>query len=67
MGVFSYSRGAMALTDTAIKRQRQIEKAYSISDGEGLYLWVTPAGGKLPPNPTHFQTKFNAFRAGAMG
>src|ERR1700729_88613 len=37
----------MALSDTAIKRAKTSEKAYSLSDGEGLYLWVTPAGGKL--------------------
>lgn len=37
----------MALSDTAIKKAKAAEKAYSMSDGEGLYLWVTPAGGKL--------------------
>ncbi len=37
----------MALTDTAIKKAKAGEKAYSMSDGEGLYLWLTPAGGKL--------------------
>jgi integrase len=35
------------LTDTAIKRAKAEEEAYSMSDGGGLYLWVTPAGGKL--------------------
>jgi hypothetical protein len=37
----------MALTDTEIKKSRAAEKAYRISDGSGLYVWVTPAGGKL--------------------
>jgi hypothetical protein len=37
----------MALSDTAIKKAKATEKAYSMSDGEGLYLWVTPSGGKL--------------------
>ena len=37
----------MALTDTAIRRAKAKEKAYSVSDGSGLYLWITPAGGKL--------------------
>jgi integrase len=37
----------MALTDTGIKAATAKEKAYPISDGGGLYLWVTPAGGKL--------------------
>src|ERR1700753_783764 len=37
----------MALTDTEIKRTKSRDKAFSVSDGGGLYLWVTPAGGKL--------------------
>jgi integrase len=37
----------MALSDTAIKRAKVSDKAYSMSDDKGLYLWVTPAGGKL--------------------
>ena len=37
----------MALTDTMIKKAKAKEKAYRISDGGGLYLWVTPPGGKL--------------------
>jgi integrase len=35
------------LTDTEIKRAKATEKAYSMSDGGGLYLWVKPTGGKL--------------------
>ena len=35
------------LTDTEIKRAKAAEKAYSLGDGGGLYLWVTPTGGKL--------------------
>lgn len=37
----------MALTDTEIKKTKPGEKAYALTDGAGLYLWVTPAGGKL--------------------
>jgi integrase len=37
----------MALTDTEIKKAKSREKAYSMGDGGGLYLWVTPAGGRL--------------------
>jgi len=37
----------MALTDTAIKRARANDKPYRMSDSGGLFLWVTPAGGKL--------------------
>jgi integrase len=35
------------LTDTEIKRAKMAEKAYSLGDGGGLYLWVKPTGGKL--------------------
>jgi integrase len=39
--------GAMALTDTEIKKAKPNEKAYRMSDSGGMYLWVTPSGGKL--------------------
>ena len=35
------------LTDTEIKRAKAAEKAHSLGDGGGLYLWVKPTGGKL--------------------
>ena len=35
------------LTDTAIKNAKPRTKAYKLSDGGGLYLEVSPAGGKL--------------------
>jgi integrase len=37
----------MALTDLEIRRAKAKEKAYRMTDGAGLYLWLTPAGGKL--------------------
>ncbi len=37
----------MALTDTAIRNAKAREKEYKLSDSGGLYLLVTPAGGKL--------------------
>ena len=37
----------MALTDTGIKKAKPKEKAYSLNDSGGLYLWITPAGGRL--------------------
>jgi integrase len=37
----------MALTDSAIKTAKPKAKAYRISDSSGLYLEVSPAGGKL--------------------
>jgi hypothetical protein len=35
------------LTDTEIKNAKAKKKAYSKADGGGLYLWITPPGGKL--------------------
>ncbi|HEX4021937.1 MAG TPA: integrase arm-type DNA-binding domain-containing protein [Acidobacteriaceae bacterium] len=37
----------MALTDTAVRKAKTKDTAYRLSDGGGLYLWITPAGGKL--------------------
>ena len=36
----------MGLTDTQIKKAKAAEKAYKMSDGGGMFLWVTPSGGK---------------------
>jgi len=36
----------MPLTDIAIKKARPEAKAYKLADAGGLYLYVTPAGGK---------------------
>lgn len=36
----------MALTDTRIKALKPSDSTQKISDGGGLQLWVTPAGGK---------------------
>jgi hypothetical protein len=37
----------MALTDIAIRNSKPRERAYKLADGGGLYLLVTPAGGRL--------------------
>ena len=37
----------MALTDIAVKSSKPKEKAYKLTDGNGLYLFISPAGGKL--------------------
>ena len=37
----------MALTDATIKTAKPADKAYKLGDAGGLYLFVTPAGGKL--------------------
>lgn len=38
---------SMALTDTAIRTAKGRDKEYKMADSGGLYLLVTPAGGKL--------------------
>jgi integrase len=37
----------MALTDSSIRVLKPRAKPYKVSDGKGLYLLVTPAGGRL--------------------
>lgn len=37
----------MALTDTAIRNAKARDKDYKLADSGGLYLLITPAGGKL--------------------
>lgn len=37
----------MALTDVAIRNAKPDGKAYKLADGAGMFLLVTPAGGKL--------------------
>ena len=36
----------MALTDVAIKRAKAKESPYKLGDSGGMFLWVTPSGGK---------------------
>jgi integrase len=37
----------MALTDAAIRNAKAKDKPYKLADGGGLYLYVTPVGGKV--------------------
>ena len=37
----------MSLTDTEIRKSKPGEKAYRLPDGKGLFLFVTPTGGRL--------------------
>jgi hypothetical protein len=37
----------MALTDMAVRGAKPRGKEYKLADGAGLYLLVTPAGGRL--------------------
>jgi hypothetical protein len=39
--------GQMALTDVAIRNAKPGDKPYKLTDGAGMFLLVTPAGGKL--------------------
>ncbi len=39
--------GVLLLTDTEIRKSKTSSEAYRLADGHGLYLWITPAGGKL--------------------
>ncbi|RLB37453.1 MAG: integrase [Deltaproteobacteria bacterium] len=45
----------MSLTDVRIRNLKPRDKAYKVFDGGGLYLEVTPAGGKL----WRFKYRFN--------
>jgi integrase len=36
----------MGLTDVAIKKAKPKDKSYKLSDGGGMYLWITPSGGR---------------------
>jgi integrase len=37
----------LKLTDIQIKRIKRSAKPHKVSDGGGLFLWVTPSGGKI--------------------
>ncbi len=39
--------GTVTLTDTAVRAAKRRNRAYKVADGGGLYLLVTPSGGKL--------------------
>jgi integrase len=42
-----FKDAAMALTDIAVRSAKPAGKAYKLADGGGLYLLVTPSGGRL--------------------
>jgi hypothetical protein len=37
----------MPLSDVAVRSAKPLQKPYKLSDGNGLYLLVTPSGGRL--------------------
>jgi hypothetical protein len=40
------------LTDIFIRHKKPAEKTYKLFDGDGLYLEISPAGGKHWPSAT---------------
>ena len=40
-------RPKTALINISIKRAKARDKAYKVSDSGGLFLWVTPIGGRI--------------------
>ena len=55
----------MPLTDTTIRNAKPGPKAIKLFDGQGLYLEVTPAGGKLWRLKYSFQRKEKRLSFGA--
>ena len=45
------------LTSKAIENLASKDKGYKVSDGESLYLWITPSGGKIWRIDYRFQGK----------
>jgi len=47
----------MPLTDTALRKVKPTDKVQRLFDGSGLYLEITPTGGKLWPQKYRFGGK----------
>ncbi len=58
-------RKATPLTDSAIKTAKPKDKAYKLTDGQGLYLEVMPTGSKLWRLKYRFAGKENRLAVGA--
>jgi len=54
----------MSLTDLQIRNAKPKEKPYKLSDGEGLYLLVTPKGQKYWRRKYRFNGKEKTFAMG---
>ena len=52
------------LTDTAIRKAKPAEKPYKMPDGGGLYLQVTPSGGRLWRMNYRFAGKYKTLALG---
>ena len=55
----------MALTDTQCKTAKKASRPYKLSDEKGLFLFVTPAGGKLWRLKYRFNSKEKLLAFGA--
>ena len=47
----------MPLSDTSVRNAKAQDKALKLFDGGGLFLFVSPAGGKLWRLKNRFQNK----------
>lgn len=54
----------MALSDIRIRKSQPTEKQYKLTDGEGLYLLVTPSGGKYWRYDYRFDGKRKTYAIG---
>jgi integrase len=54
----------MALTDTEIRKSKPQEKPYKLSDGAGLYIWVTPSGGRKWRASYRYEGKYKTMTFG---
>ena len=54
----------MALSDLTVRKAKPREKAYRLSDGDGLHLLVRPNGSKLWQLRYKFQKKENVLSFG---
>jgi integrase len=65
MGVSIMPKKIVPLTDTQIRQSKPKDKDYKLADGDGLYLLVTPSGGKLWRLKYRFDNKEKLLTLGA--
>lgn len=56
---------ATPLTDMQVKKLKPRDRDYKVSDGGGLYLLVTPSGGKLWRFNYRYNGKYKTLALGA--
>src|SRR6185369_9823452 len=55
----------VGLSDTTVRTAKKKDKQYKLTDGKGLYLLVTPTGGKLWRCDYSFNSKRNTLSFGS--